>query len=29
VRDGVERFFVNHLEEHVAQLRSILDLPTS
>jgi hypothetical protein len=27
VRDSVERFFANHLEEHVAQLRSILGLP--
>jgi hypothetical protein len=26
VRDSVERFFANHLEEHVAQLRSILGL---
>ncbi|HET7474346.1 MAG TPA: DinB family protein [Candidatus Limnocylindrales bacterium] len=25
VGEGVERFFANHLEEHVAQLQSILD----
>jgi hypothetical protein len=25
IRDSVERFFANHLEEHVAQLRGILD----
>ena len=25
VRDSVERFLVTHLEEHVAQLRAILD----
>jgi hypothetical protein len=29
VRDSVERFFANHLEDHVAQLRSALDLPVA
>jgi hypothetical protein len=29
VRDSVERFFANHLEDHVAQLRSTLDLPVA
>ena len=28
VAESVQRFFANHLEEHVAQLRSILGLPT-
>ena len=29
VRDSIERFFANHLEEHAAQLRSALDLPAA
>ncbi len=29
VRDSIERFFANHLEEHAAQLRTALDLPAA
>ena len=29
VRDSIERFVANHLEEHAAQLRSALDLPAA
>ncbi len=29
VRDSIERFFANHLEEHAAQLRTALGLPAA